>query len=104
MNFNIIFSLTKPTKILNTLSKLSQGYKRPLQQNYSTSKKKKKTEHTKMEKSSWIRRININIKILILSKAVYRLNVIQIKILTTFFLDLEKMMPKFLQKHKRLES
>ena len=49
---------------------------------------------------SWVGRINI-VKMTILSNAVYRLNVILIKLPMTFFTELEQKISQFMWKHKR---
>ena len=49
---------------------------------------------------SWVGRINI-VKMSVLPNAIYRFNVIPVKSLMAFFIELEQKISQFLWKHKR---
>ena len=98
---SILFTIaTKRIKYLGI--NLPKKTKELYTENYKTLMKEIKDDINRWRDipCSWVGRINI-VKMTILSNAVYRLNVILIKLPMTFFTELEQKISQFMWKHKR---
>ena len=87
---------TRKTKYIGI--NLTKEVKDLYSENYTTLKKeiKENTNKWKHILCSWIGRINI-IKVSTLPKAIYRFNAIPIKILMTYFTDVEQAFQKYME-------
>ena len=107
--YTIMNSQKKETKKTNLISiaitKIKYlGIKHLYSEKYRTLKKEIKEDTNKWKHilCSWSRKINI-IKMFILPKATYRFNAISIIIPMAYFMDLKKILQKFIWKQKKPE-